>query len=239
MKYFDAVFSYTYTKDLEDKLDLISKNENTEWFSVCEECTQNIKTCSKPITEILKNKYDIDEEHQILFTLNGPVISCKKTNETDNQQYKTIRKDVILDINKLKTGGYTLQDLEETTEKTRFLGKWEDEDIYLKHGKFGFYLEWGSQKKACKIPENINPNEISYEDIPRLLQTRNIENKNILRVLNDNLSIRKGKFGAYIYYKTPTMATPKFFNLKKFEHGFSTCEKETLLEWIEKTYLVG
>ena len=90
MKYFDAVFSYTYTKDLEDKLDLISKNENTEWFSVCEECTQNIKTCSKPITEILKNKYDIDEEHQILFTLNGPVISCKKTNETDNQQYKTI-----------------------------------------------------------------------------------------------------------------------------------------------------
>jgi len=152
--------------------------------------------------------------------------------------FKSIKKDIVLDLGRLKSGGYTIQDLEEISEKTRLLGKWEEEDIYLKHGKFGFYLEWGSQKKACKIPKDKDPSEMKYEDIPQLLESKIMDNKNILRVLNSNISIRRGKFGAYIYYKTPSMEKPQFFSLKKFNHGFSTCEKETLLEWIQNTYMV-
>ena len=70
--------------------------------------------------------------------------------------------------------------------------------------------------------------EITLEDVPHILQ-QNLEksnNPNILRVLNEHMSVRKGKFGAYIYYKTPEMAKPSFLNMKKFGYGFSTCEKE-------------
>lgn len=246
-KYFDGVFSYNYTKNLEDKLDLVAKNtehDRGEWYSVCEECNQNIKICSKPINDILKTKHKIDKDHILVFTPNGPVIIANNEGDVNmeefgEKQYKSIRKDVVLDIDRLKTGGYKIQDLEEITEKTRLLGKWEGEDIYLKHGRFGFYLEWGSQKKACKFTDGLDPNMITIENVPDLLQSNLKDNKNVLRVLNDNLSIRRGKFGAYVYYKTPSMSTPQFFSLKKFDHGFSTCERETLLEWIEKIYLVS
>lgn len=301
IKYFDAMFSYDYTKNLEDKLDLVATQDessnfasdsqssssaslNINWYSICEECNKDIKTYSKPVSDILKNKYPIDSNHSVVFTMRGPVIcynfttdtkyltqntpdasdsqssssaSCNNTNtdieleleninkenkeNKENQaesSFKSIKKDIVLDLGRLKSGGYTIQDLEEISEKTRLLGKWEEEDIYLKHGKFGFYLEWGSQKKACKIPKDKDPSEIKYEDIPQLLESKLMDNKNILRVLNSNISIRRGKFGAYIYYKTPSMEKPQFFSLKKFNHGFSTCEKETLLEWIQNTYMV-
>ena len=275
MKYFDSIFSYNYTKNLEDKLDLIcdgcilvemredevrthsdflrksgapeskvedeAKCSDVEWYSICDECSKIIKSCSKPITDILKNKYIIDKEHSIVFSKNGPVIKQDVAGEQNQEAdlYKSIRKDIVLDIDRLKNGDYKIEDLEETVEQTRLLGKWEDEDIYLKNGRFGFYLEWGSQKKACNLPEDTDPNTIVLEDVPKLLQSKINDNKNILRVLNENISIRRGKFGAYIYYKTPEMKIPQFFNLKKFNRGFSTCEKETLLEWIEKTYLVS
>jgi hypothetical protein len=39
-------------------------------------------------------------------------------------------------------------------------------------------------------------------------------NKNILRHLNADFSIRKGKYGSYIFYKTATMKKPQFLKLK-------------------------
>lgn len=254
IKYFDLVFSYNYTKNLEDKLDLIcggcilvedeakqNKISDVEWYSICDECIKIIKSCSKPITDILKNKYIIDKEHSIVFSKNGPVIRRDVAGEQSQEAdlYKSIRKDLVLDIDILKNGGYKIEDLEATVEKTRLLGKWEGEDIYLKHGRFGFFLEWGSQKKACNISGNLIPETITVKDVPELLKSKIKDNKNVLRLLNENLSIRRGKFGAYIYYKTDSMKTPQFFSLKKFPHGFSTCEIETLLEWIQTTYSVA
>ena len=37
--------------------------------------------------------------------------------------------------------------------------------------------------------------------------------------LTDNASIRKGKYGAYVFYKTATMKKPSFLNIK-CPHGF-------------------
>jgi hypothetical protein len=64
------------------------------------------------------------------------------------------------------------------------------------------------------------------------------KNKAILRVITKELSIRKGKFGAYAYYKTAAMTKPDFYNIKKFPEGFGTCEANVLIEWLEKTYKI-
>jgi hypothetical protein len=34
------------------------------------------------------------------------------------------------------------------------------------------------------------------------------------KTLNGELSIRKGRYGHYVYYKTAGMSVPKFFNIK-------------------------
>lgn len=64
-------------------------------------------------------------------------------------------------------------------------------------------------------------------------------NKNMIRELTPELSIRKGRFGAYIYYQTPKMKKPKFFALKGFNTSYRLCEKEVLMDWIREKYSVG
>ena len=59
----------------------------------------------------------------------------------------------------------------------------------------------------------------------------------VLRVLTPSLSVRNGKYGPYIFYKTEKMKTPKFFDLKGFDQGFGLCNADDLLEWINRTYI--
>ena len=54
LKYFDEMFSYEYTKNMEDKLDLISSGTIDEWESLCKECYNQIKELAKPIKNITK-----------------------------------------------------------------------------------------------------------------------------------------------------------------------------------------
>ena len=80
-------------------------------------------------------------------------------------------------------------------------------------------------------------NEITLEDIIPIL-SEEIQEKSVLRTLNANLSIRKGKYGPYIYYKTPSSAKPQFFNLKKYKGNSFDDDVKILLEWIKDTYQV-
>ena len=52
-----------------------------------------------------------------------------------------------------------------------------------------------------------------------------------LKKFSEELSIRKGKYGDYIYYKTKTMKRPKFINVSKIKDVNNICnlsEKELL-----------
>ena len=69
------------------------------------------------------------------------------------------------------------------------------------------------EKKDNKITiKNIKIKEdkITLDDVKEYLDNK------ILRNINENLSIRKGKFGDYIYYKTAKMKKPQFYKFNKF-----------------------
>jgi DNA topoisomerase-1 len=55
-----------------------------------------------------------------------------------------------------------------------------------------------------------------------------------IRTLNPYASIRDGKYGAYIFYKTPSMKKPNFVSLQGFPYTYTECDIELLLHWIEK-----
>ena len=60
-------------------------------------------------------------------------------------------------------------------------------------------------------------------------------NSAIMRDLNKEYSIRKGKYGLYAYYKTPSMKTPKFYNLKGFPVvDMMTVEPQIIIDWIQR-----
>lgn len=235
LKHYEEMFSYEYTKIMESKLDLISSGELTDWSNVCKECYDEIVKLSKPVEKISKQTYTIDDEHIFTFDKYGPVIRC--ITDPDNLSFLSVRKDINIDLAKLEKGEYNLEDLLEKKEK--ILGSFENLNVVLKNGRYGLYIECGERHETLK---DINKtfDEIKYEDVISRLdkskQATTEPEKGVLRKLNDDMSIRKGKFGAYVYYKRPDMGSPQFLNIKKFSEGYLGCEPTILINWLCKTY---
>ena len=132
-----------------------------------------------------------------------------------------------IDIDKLKENFYSLEDLLEI--ESRYIGKYEGEDVYVKNGKYGKYAQIGENRKSLEYVKKpldaITIDDLKAPDA----------SKNILRIINKDVSIRKSKYGAYVYYKTPIMPKPEFYKLAGFKEGFTYCKEEVLLEWLNKT----
>ena len=304
IKYFNPLFSYDYTKRMEEELD-----NNINPFSICEECNKNIREQSSKISKIEKQTYTINEEYEVVFQRFGPVLRktlkssssttpLLKTLSKDKIEYKSIKKDIQLDLEKLKNGEYKINDLIEIENEIIgvFVGEvesqtkeFESKNVYIKSGMYGYYIEWDDKKESIKdIKKPIN--QIKFEDVlPYILKRYEVcrrggvadetktlnsqtcrgvgevestketqeflgevesqtypilENirkppsigKNMLRRINDDISIRKGKFGPYIYYKSSSMGSPQFFKLKGFTKGFQTCDLDEIRTWIRETY---
>ena len=148
---------------------------------------------------------------------------------------KTNTKEI--EIDKLKNNEYTLDTLLLKEEDS--LGIFEGNNIKIKTGKYGNYLEYG--KKTVSIKEWKKPlNQFDYNTALEFIEKNETNEKketNIVRELNNEMTIRGGKFGPYIFYKTSAMKTPKFFSLKKCPHEYKSCDKTELFEWINKTHL--
>jgi len=235
IQHFQELFSYDYTKKMELELDDISSGINQDWSSICKECYDEIKELSKPVAKIEKQVYPIDEEHVFVFEKYGPVV--RKINEDGVFEYKPIKKDVHLDLEKLKQGGYTVEELCEIKENC--LGKYENENLFLKNGRFGPYVQWGEKTESIKKLEKPF-HSITIDDIVDFLGSSKKEapslDKNLLRRFTPELSIRKGKFGPYAFYQTKSMKKPAFYNIQKFPEGFGLCDPHVFIEWLENTY---
>ena len=250
--HFNDLFSYEYTNEMELKLDIISKPHipgalQSQWFDICEECYNEIRKQSKEL-KIEKQQYKIDEDYELVFQQFGPVL--RKKLEDGTFEYKSIKKDISLDIEKAKRGEYALEDLMEQSQIN--LGNYKDLPVILKNGRYGAYIEWSDKKESVKQiekgfsqitledvmsildPEN-NPNKdtnMTYSNEVRSIST----NKNILRIIDTDMSIRRGKFGAYIFYKTGTMSSAKFYNLNHFNKPYLTCDLQVLKDWIKEKH---
>jgi len=229
VKYFESMFSYGYTKEMEDKLDFISNGETSEWYKVCDECHTSIKELSKPLSKLTKESYKVDDIHDVVFVKYGPTL--RYTDADGKVAYKKVRPDLEVNIDKLKAGEYTLECL--LAPEDPCIGKWEGNDVYVREGHFGKYIEWGGNSKSLG---NINKSvdKITMEDVKKVIEGK--ANPSLLRTLNNDFSIRKGKYGAYAFYQSKGMNKPKFLNIKKFKDGYNTCSIVALVDWLCKTY---
>jgi DNA topoisomerase-1 len=231
IKYFESMFSYGYTKTMEDKLDVISKGEMKDWYMVCDECHELIKELSKPISKLTKETYKLDDIHEVVFVKYGPTIRYK--DEDGKYAYKKINPCLTLELDKLKTGGYTVNDL--LLKECVSVGKWEEQEVYIREGRYGRYIEYGDTTKSITtITKPIS--EITMNDLKKTLEGK--ANPSILRTLNADFSVRKGKHGNYVFYKTKNMKQPKFLNINKFKQGYASCSINELVDWLCLTYKI-
>lgn len=230
---FEALFEYSYTSKMEKELDQIIENDAL-WKSVCESCDEMISSCLAPLQTKIKKKYVIDESHTIVFGKFGVVVQHQEE-EDGIKSYKTIKKNVELDFEKMENHEYTLEDILEI--KNDCLGKFENEEVMLKVGKYGPYVTYGDKSMSIKslITKSCPIDKITMADIEKFLtmKTSSAEKvSSVLRELSETASVRRGKFGNYIYYKTDTMKKPEFINLSNCPWNVLEDDAEKICKWI-------
>ena len=224
IKHFDSMFVYDYTKNMEDNLDEISKGKKT-FLDLCSICYNELIKLSGSIKMSDKQVYKIDEHHCYMIGKYGPVIRKDVDGETS---FINVKKD--LDIDKLKNNKYSLEDIIEKKNSNIILGKYKNNDVILKKGKFGLYVTCNGNNYSIKHVKK-KMDKIKLSDV---LEVFNKKNSNMLMELTKDLSIRKGKYGAYIFYKTEKMNKPRFLKLKDL--NWNKMEKNEILDWISNIY---
>jgi DNA topoisomerase-1 len=243
IKYFNDLFNYDYTKIMESELDLIA-NGKKEYYTLCDECnsliesliTSNSLVKNSNSVQVEKLNIKIDENHSYIIGKNGPVI---KYNKPDGSLgFYGVKANI--DIEKLKNCEYKLEEIIQTKDdNNKLLGLYKNKEVYLKIGKFGYYLEYGDIKKSLKsVKINIPFKNITLEDAINILENMDENINSLVRKIDDNISIRKGKYGDYIFYKTEKMTRPKFYKLNGFDGDYKTCTLLAIKLWLKDTYSI-
>lgn len=220
--HFNELFDYNYTSEMESDLDKITDS----WQSVLEKCEDTIHSCINPLKRKMNKAYKIDDKHELVHGKSGAMIKV-----IGEKAYKPLKRGIELDFDKLEREEYNLVDLVE--EVLPCLGISHGEEVYIKNGPYGPYLSWGENTASikCSTLENTTL-EMVQEIINNTENKKHEEKKLILRELDVNTSVRKSKFGNYIYYKTDNMKKPTFVNLKNCPYDVLEEDKEVLLRWI-------
>ena len=221
IKNFNHLFVYEYTKKMEDYLDNISKGEK-KWHELCRECYKQITSSSGDIKMSNLSEIKIDDKYTYFVGQYGP---CLKYKEDGKTKYKSAKKD--LDLEKLKNGEYTIEEIIKPPN-TKF-GDHMGKEIILKEGKFGKYVTWNNKNISLKSLGN----NITLETVIPLLT---LKNPKIIRELRKDLSIRKGKWGPYIFYNNPKKKKPDFLKLNGCSLNINNCAKDELINWIKERY---
>ena len=241
-KHFIDLLNYDFTREMEDDLDKISKGEIV-WHDLCKKCNDKLDGMIEEVKKCEKGKFEIklDDKHVYTIAKYGAVVKCvEKIEGKKVTTYKSIRKDITLDMNKLENGEYKLEDILENSETKKsaaaanqiVLGKYEDNEVILKKGKFGLYVTCGDLSKTLKKMGNRPMENIQLDEVIPLLE----EGSNMVREISADISIRKSKKGDYIFFKTSKMKKPKFISLKGFEEDYKRCDAELIKTWIQSTF---
>ena len=139
------------------------------------------------------------------------------------------------------------------------MGQYQGQDVITKSGKYGAYIVWGSMNLSLKPllggggRGGKSEFDLNLQDVIAFIEkstgsaagtvTGDAEGTatggtpyqgQILRTIDENTTIRYGRYGPYIFHKTAKMTKPAFVALKGFPeaHGnYMTCDVAKIHEW--------
>lgn len=103
-----------------------------------------------------------------------------------------------------------------------FIGVYEEQEIRLHHGKFGYYVTWCNKNIAFKHLTKRDEKKITYDYV-----VSKLKDPSLIRVVDSDTNIRIGKYGVYI------QTLDKNVNLKNFKHDYLTCDARHLHDFIQ------
>jgi DNA topoisomerase-1 len=227
ISHFPRLFSYEYTKQMENDLDDIACKSDSS-LGPLEKLKRVCDACCREIGENIQN-YNLKSKE---------IKEIKEIKET--KEKITVKNDNLSEILPKDSSKC------ERECSAYIVGSYFGFDIVLKNGRFGKYVVWGKDGIHRKSIEKTHLQNKHFSDISLDELVRFIENdstfdtldtsirdakisEGIIRIINDDISIRSGKYGNYIFYKTMKMKKPKFISLKNFEKNIHTCSEADIL----------
>jgi DNA topoisomerase-1 len=222
LSHFEELFDYDYTKNMEKMLDDIIENDGT-----------TLATVQKISTDFYNNVIGYVSKIKVSKSISNS-ISLHNSLPVDKR------------IRSLSEG-----DVEHTNLHSRCLGlSSSNVYMYIKKGKYGTYAEWVSETgetnriSISKSVGNRPLENITLVEVEKIVMnktsdgTSNKIEKGFIRVVTKNISIHKGKYGYYIYFKTPVMKKAMLYNLSEFTEDVVSCSISTLKKWIQEKYKI-
>jgi DNA topoisomerase-1 len=124
--------------------------------------------------------------------------------------------------------------------RTLHCGNWKNSVMVIKDGPYGYYLEYKKEIVSLdKCPIDINSMveiQLITDDDKKDIMTY-VKKKEGLK-LNDNMSIREGPRGYYLFYKKPSMKKPKFYNCDEIIEDIESRDIDKILDYIHKKYKI-
>ena len=220
LSHFEELFDYDYTKNMEKILDdMIEKNGTT------------LSTVQRVSSEFYN--------HVIGYVSKIRMPNFIQCSLPDDKRIRSLSEG----------------DVETTNLHSRCLGlSSSNVYLYIKKGKYGTYVEWVSETgetnriSISKSVGNRPLENITLTEVEKIISSKtgdgsitknepSIE-KGFIRVVNKNISIHKGKYGYYIYFKTPLMKKAMLYNLSGFPEDVVSCSIPTLKKWIQEKYKI-
>jgi len=213
--YFKDIFNYKYTQSMELLLNdiAIGKSSNKD---ICLSFYNQLNT--------LVGNYEINQQ-----------IPNSVSNNNHNNHKVCDEKNNNSNINN--------NDEQCANKKTNIVvGTYLGKDLTLYTTSWGNYAKYEDNDGNCvkhklDFTGNRPLENITCEEVVTFIENKPIEQ---IRTLTPNLSIRTGKYGAYIYYKkTNCKKKPKILKLKgKYIQQCWDCDCKELINWIKDTYSV-
>ncbi|GAT76164.1 DNA topoisomerase I [Ehrlichia ruminantium] len=244
VNFFNRYVEYDFTADLEEKLDLIS-NGKIGWKEVLHQFwflfIDNVNSVKKlEFTQILNAISSEMESHIFPSDVSEVDKMCPVCN-VGTLSLNISKNGVFLGCSQYPECKYTKNigdstiDNTEVSQYPRVLGSdaASGEDIYLKKGPYGIYLQIGSGKdgKRATLPKDIDLNLLDLEMAKKILSLP--ISLGMYPDTNSEIKLGLGKFGAYIFYEG------KYFSIKKFEGNFLDITLENAIAIIQKNRTNG
>lgn len=223
-------------------------------------CISNLPIVSSN-TEVIDNDMVLSTPFESTSKEGGKKGKTKNKKPKETVTFLSIRNDIVFDIERLKRGEYKLSDLvdgdimtnntntESGTKRIEYKnernlgksGKTSNNDVIIKLGRFGIYAVCGDMKKSLTCFGNRPLSNITLEEVSEVLfgsndnQGGSMVNQNkIIRKITDNVSIRDGKYGHYIFYKTQYMKKPRFISLNGYKGNICEETDDNVKKWIRE-----
>jgi DNA topoisomerase I len=196
-EHFDNIMDYKFTAKLEDNLDKIVDGKE-KWDSVLQKFWNEFNPkVTNLITDTSSNKLNSGKllgSHPVtkleIYTAvarYGPVVKMVDGKET---KYAPIKKPQTVD-------NITLEQAVELFEYPKNLGKYNNKDVLLQKGQYGFYVKYNNKNCACTIDKD----DITLTDVINIIEAKSKDIIKEVDIKGKNYQIRTGEFGHYISYK--------------------------------------